>query len=147
MIQQQRGASTLRIVHSSMKNDTGRMRIDKWLWAARFFKTRSLAAQAVEGGKVEHNDARIKPAKELRAGDRLRIRVGEVEWCVTVRGISAQRGSASVAMLLYEEDAESVTRRQKQIAERKLVPHPAAGAKGRPTKKQRRQIIRFTSGE
>ena len=121
-----------------------RMRLDKWLWCARFFKTRSLATQAVDGGKVRLNSERVKPAKEITAGDRLTIHIGEFEWSIEVLGLSMQRGAAPVAQTLYREDPESRLRRQQQVAERKAAINPAAPLKGRPTKRDRRQIRRFT---
>lgn len=121
-----------------------RMRIDKWLWAARFFKTRSLASEAIENGRAKLNGVRVKPAREIRAGDRLEIHVGDADWVLTVRGLSMQRGPAPVAQRLYEEDPDSHARRQRQVSERKLAVNPAAEIKGRPTKRDRRQIHRFT---
>ena len=88
------------------------IRVDKWLWAARFFKTRSLATEAVLGGHVQVNGERAKPSREVRAGDSLRIRNGLVEWTVTVRGLSAKRGPAAVARELYEETPDSIVARQ-----------------------------------
>jgi ribosome-associated heat shock protein Hsp15 len=120
------------------------MRLDKWLWAARFFKTRSLATQAIENGRVKLNGARVKPAREVRASDRLELHLGELEWTVTVRALAMQRGPAPVAQTLYEEDPQSVARREAQAGERKLAASPAAAIKGRPTKRDRRQIHRFT---
>ena len=119
-------------------------RIDKWLWAARFFKTRSLAAKAVDGGKVRLNGESAKPSHGLKVGDELAIRVGELEWVVEVKALSRQRGPAAQAALLYAEREDSRARRQAAIALRKAQPHPAAGVKGRPTKKNRRLIHRFT---
>lgn len=116
------------------------MRIDKWLWAARFFKTRSLAAQAVDSGKVQLNGDRCKPAREIRLGDMLRVRNGELEWVVAVQGLSDKRGPASVAQTLYEETAESRAQREEQLAMRKLSSEPAREIKGRPTKRDRRQL-------
>jgi len=121
-----------------------KMRLDKWLWAARFFKTRSLATQAVEHGRVKLNGERVKPARDIRAGDRLGVHVGDVEWTLIVRALSMQRGPAPVAQLLYEEDQASQARRLQQMSERKLATNPAAEIKGRPTKRDRRQIHRFT---
>lgn len=121
-----------------------KMRLDKWLWAARFFKTRSLASQAIEHGRVKLNGERVKPAREVRPADRLDLRIGEVDWSVTVRALSMQRGPAPVAQALYAEDPDSLARRQAQVAERKLAASPAAMLKGRPTKRNRRQIHRFT---
>lgn len=126
------------------KTPSQKMRLDKWLWAARFFKTRSLANQAIENGRVKLNGERVKPAREVKAGDRLDLRVGELDWTVTVRALAMQRGPAPVAQALYEEDAESHVRRQAQQGERKLAAGPAAAVKGRPTKRDRRQIHRFT---
>ncbi len=120
------------------------MRLDKWLWAARFFKTRSLASQAIDHGRVTLGGERVKPAREIRPGDRLEIRIGEFTWVLTVTALSMQRGPAPVAQGLYEEDADSHARRQRQVSERKLAASPAAAIKGRPTKRDRRQIHRFT---
>jgi ribosome-associated heat shock protein Hsp15 len=122
------------------------LRIDKWLWAARFFKTRSLAAKAVEGGKVRLNGEGAKPSRALKPGDELAIRVGEFEWVVEVRALSRHRGPAAKAALLYAEREDSRARRLAAMAARKAQPHPAAAAKGRPTKKDRRLIHRFTEG-
>lgn len=121
-----------------------RMRLDKWLWAARFFKTRSLATQAIDQGRVKLNGDRIKPARELRPGDRLELHIGEFDWLLTVRALSMQRGPAPVAQLLYEEDPASHARRQQRMVERNLAANPSAAIKGRPTKRDRRQIHRFT---
>jgi ribosome-associated heat shock protein Hsp15 len=126
------------------KTSPERMRLDKWLWAARFFKTRSLATQAIEHGRVKLNGERIKPARDVKPGDRLEVHAGEVDWTLTVRALSMQRGPAPVAQALYEEDPASQARRQQQISERKLAGNPAAAIKGRPTKRDRRQIHRFT---
>jgi ribosome-associated heat shock protein Hsp15 len=120
------------------------LRIDKWLWAARFFKTRSLAAKAVDGGRVRLNGDSAKPSRALKPGDELAIRVGALEWVVEVKALSGQRGPAAQAALLYAEREDSRARRQAAIALRKVQPHPAAGVKGRPTKKDRRLIHRFT---
>ncbi len=119
-------------------------RLDKWLWAARFFKTRSLAAEAIQGGKVHVNGARVKPAHGVKLGESLSIRRGPDEYVVVVKGLARRRGPASQAALLYEETAQSVQRREALAAERKsqtaLLPHPPR----RPSKKERRQIVRFT---
>jgi ribosome-associated heat shock protein Hsp15 len=122
------------------------MRIDKWLWAARFFKTRSAAQQAVEGGRVKLNGERTKPARELKAGDTLSIRIGAYEWLVTVVRLTDRRGPAAVARTLYEEDPASHARRQEQVANRRLMIEPAAERHGRPTKKERRQLERWRRG-
>src|SRR5512135_1136 len=96
-----------------MHEDSDRVRVDKWLWAARFFKTRSLATEAVLGGHVHVGGERVKPAKEVRVGDRLEIRRGEERVAVVVTGVADRRGSASVAATLYEETAESVAARER----------------------------------
>jgi ribosome-associated heat shock protein Hsp15 len=120
------------------------VRLDKWLWAARFFKTRSLAVKAVDGGRVRVNGEGAKPSRDIKRGDELAIRVGELEWVVEVKALSRQRGPAAQAALLYAEREDSRARRQAALALRKVQPHPAAGVKGRPTKKDRRLIHRFT---
>lgn len=119
------------------------MRLDKWLWAARFFKTRTLASDAVSGGKVQLNGARVKPSREVKIDDRLEISHSEVHWEITVRAFSDKRGPAPEARLLYEESPESIARREAQRETRKLVADPAADLHGRPTKRDRRQINRF----
>jgi ribosome-associated heat shock protein Hsp15 len=130
---------------SEQEDKTG-VRIDKWLWAARFFKTRSLAAQAVSGGKVHLNAARTKPARELRIGDELNIRRGEVEWVIVVCGLSSKRGPAKESAQLYEETEQSKLKRQvlatQLRAEQMMQPY----IKGRPSKKERRDLLRFTRG-
>lgn len=119
------------------------VRIDKWLWAARFFKTRSLAADAVETGKVKLDGERIKPARAVRVGDKLHIDNGADAWEVEVLGISDKRGGAPVARLLYQESAASVARRAAEHERRKLFHEPGADIKGRPTKRDRRQLGHF----
>ncbi len=123
--------------------DQQRQRIDKWLWAARFFKTRSLAAAAVDGGLVKWNGQQVKPARELKPGDELDIVAGEQRWSVVVRGVNAQRRPAPEARLLYEETPESASRRLQQQELRSLAPIPGADLKGRPTKKAGRLIRGF----
>ena len=120
-----------------------RQRIDKWLWAARFFKTRSLAADAIDGGKVRWNGQTVKPAREVKPGDELEISAGEIRWTVIVRGLNHQRRPAPEARLLYEETAASTERRQRLEEVRRLAPMPGAGLKGRPTKKAGRLIRGF----
>ena len=112
------------------------MRLDKWLWAARFFKTRTLAVEAIEGGRVSVNEDRAKPAKEVKVGDRISIRRPPFEHVVLVKALSDKRGPASVAALLFEETEESRARRTVLAAEMKSMPQPRF--KGRPTKKTRR---------
>ncbi len=119
------------------------VRVDKWLWAARFFKTRSAAQQAIDGGRIKLDGERIKPAKTLDIGDRLSIHIGMYEWLVTVRGLSDRRGPATVARELYEESAESAARRAELIERRKAFGHPGADREGRPTKRDRRQLERW----
>src|ERR1700760_4421778 len=97
------------------------VRIDKWLWAARFFKTRGLATEAVLGGRVHVNGARVKPSRDVKAGDRVEVNVAQVDWTVVVRDVAEKRGPASVAQGLYEETAEYRLRRQRLAAERKLA--------------------------
>lgn len=123
--------------------DVQRQRIDKWLWAARFFKTRSLAAAAVDGGRIKWNGQNVKPARELKPGDELDIVAGETRWTVIVRGLNSHRRPAPEARLLYEESVESVARRLRMEEIRKLAPMPGANLKGRPTKKAGRQIRGF----
>ena len=120
------------------------IRIDKWLWAARFFKTRSLAAEAVTGGKVEINGERPKPSRVVRLGDRLNIRRGLYEWTIIVKDVSRLRGPAPQAQLLYEETQESVSKRAAAAAQRKFERPPYFDSPGRPSKKDRRAIDRFT---
>ena len=119
------------------------VRIDKWLWAARFFKTRSLAAQAVEGGRVKLNDARVKPAKLLRIGDRLDLQIGAYAWSIAVARLSDRRGPATSARELYVEAADSIARRTAEIAARRDGFHPVPEHGGRPAKKQRRILQRL----
>ncbi len=119
------------------------IRIDKWLWAARFFKTRSTAQQAVEGGKVKLHGERVKPAKEVRIGDELVIHIGAYEWAVRIAGLSDKRGSATVARALYIEDEASRVKREEQAALRKFAADPAQDRHGRPTKRERRQLERW----
>lgn len=116
------------------------VRIDKWLWAARFFKTRSLATDAVDGGKVRVNGERVKPARGVKIGDTLDIDNGSTEWEVAVQGLADKRGSASVAQTLYTETEASIARRQAKAEQRKFFREPGEAIKGRPTKRDRRQI-------
>ena len=125
------------------ESETTRVRVDKWLWAARFYKTRSLAATAVESGKVQVNGERAKPARALKPGDVLDIRNAALTWRITVAGLSERRGCAAVARALYSESEQSRKEREEKMAllrtERLSNPFPG----GRPTKRARRQIIRF----
>ncbi len=120
-----------------------KIRIDKWLWAARFFKTRSLAVDEIGKGRVQVNAQDAKPSREVRPGDTVTLRQGPVQRTVTVRGISGARGPAPVAQQLYEETAESVAARERAAEQRRLAPEPALGiTQGRPTKRDRRDIGR-----
>jgi ribosome-associated heat shock protein Hsp15 len=123
------------------------MRLDKWLWAARFFKTRSLAQQAVSAGRVQLNGDRTKPAHELKAGDMVVVRVADWRWEVKVVALSERRGPAEEARKLYDETAESRTERERRGDLRRWGAEPAAALKGRPTKRDRRLISEFTSGD
>jgi ribosome-associated heat shock protein Hsp15 len=125
------------------ESEAPRVRIDKWLWAARFFKTRALSAEAVEGGKVQVNGDRVKPAKALKRGDALVIRNGSYVWEITVLAMSERRGPASEAAKLYEESADSRAAREQMAATLKAENQSNPFPRGRPTKKQRRQIHRF----
>ncbi|EZQ12423.1 MULTISPECIES: RNA-binding S4 domain-containing protein [unclassified Acinetobacter] len=120
---------------------TDSMRIDKWLWAARFFKTRSIAKAAIEGGKVHHNNDRVKVSREVRVGMELTIQQGFEKKTVIVKALSSVRGGAPTAQLLYEETEVSIARRELLSAQRKL--HNLARPDHRPSKKDRRDITRF----
>lgn len=117
--------------------------MDRWLWAARFYKTRSQAAAAIEGGKVRLNDARPKTGAPVRVGDVVRVRSGPIERTVVVRGLGERRGTAAAAAKLYEETAESLDRRREREAQLKLMPETSFRGKGRPTKRQRRELDRL----
>src|SRR5690349_5228508 len=127
-------------------DDIDETRIDKWLWAARFFKTRSQATAAVTGGKVEINGDPAKPSKPVKVGDRIRLRLGPAEYRITVTGIGERRGSAAVAQSLYEESAESIAERQRIASERRFASAPSYEEKGRPSKKDRRDLERWRRG-
>lgn len=122
-----------------------RIRIDRWIWAARFAKTRALAAAAIDGGKVEVNGERAKRARLVGPGDRVRIRQGAFEFRVEVRGVSERRGPAPAARALYEEEAESRAARDTLARQLKSAPAVFYDGKGRPSKKQRRDIDGFKS--
>ncbi len=122
------------------------MRLDKWLWAARFFKTRSLAQQAIEAGRVKLNEQRVKPAHALKVSDSIWIRVGDFEWRIHVKALSERRGPAEEARKLYEETAASRAERERRADLRRWGPEPAAEIKGgRPTKRDRRRLEELTS--
>lgn len=124
-------------------------RIDKWLWTARFFKTRSLAAQAVSGGKIHVEKQRVKPSKEIKIGANLQIHKDGFEWNVTVTGVAKQRVSAKEAALLYEESVESIEKRQKQAAQRREERQFLGfyEPEHKPNKKDRRLIHQFKRAE
>jgi ribosome-associated heat shock protein Hsp15 len=124
-----------------------RTRVDKWLWAARFYKTRSLAAEAVAGGKVQVNGERVKRAKPLQVGDEVRIRQGPFEHHVLVRELSGQRGPAARAVELYEETPASRAAREALALQLKTLHSAFLPERGRPTKKDRRDIRRFKGRE
>ena len=134
-------------MHREDENEEDKLRLDKWLWAARFFKTRSLAAEAIGGGKVTLNGERAKPAKPLKLGDEIRVQIGQFQHVVIVRALSDRRGPASVAQTLYEETVESRDARARLAEQLRMAP---AGLvyeeKGRPTKRDRREISRFRKG-
>lgn len=131
-----------------ISTDAGaKLRIDKWLWAARFFKTRSLAADAVDKGHVRIGGAAVKPAKEVRVGDLVEIEIERIVWQVEVLGVCDVRGPASVAQTLYAETGESKAKRQVELERRKTYREPAAELHGRPTKRDRRVIDRFSGGD
>ena len=130
----------------SSAHDQARVRLDRWLWAARFYKTRSLAKTAVDGGKVHLNGTRTKPAKEVGPGDRLTITRGEVEQTVTVMNVAERRGSATIAARLYEETPESVDTRERLRSERRMRAAGLTVPKSRPNKKQRRALRELKTG-
>lgn len=123
-------------------NLQARIRLDKWLWAARFFKTRTLSSEAIDKGRVKVNDQATKPSRELRQGDTVWLRTGDVERTVVVVGLSGLRGSATLAARLYLETPESHARRQALAEQRRLAPEPAHSiTQGRPTKRDRRDLV------
>ena len=129
---------------SSTSNDAARVRLDKWLWAARFFKTRGLSSEEIDKGRIQVNGQPAKPGKEVRVGDRIDIRTGYVTRTVEVLALSGVRGPATVAALLYRETTESVAARAMAAEQRRLAPEPALSLnQGRPSKKDRRSIERL----
>ncbi len=123
------------------------VRLDKWLWAARFFKTRAEASLAIGAGKVEVNDAKAKRAKILHVGDRIRIRKSPYEFRLTVRVLSEQRGRAAQAATLYEEEPASKAARERLSQQLRIAPTPGYEGKGRPTKRDRRELERLRGDE
>jgi ribosome-associated heat shock protein Hsp15 len=125
------------------EGEDGRVRLDKWLWAARFYKTRSLASEAVAGGKVQVNGDRAKRARPLLVGDEVRVRQGQYEFLVVVRALSSRRGPASVAAELYEERPGSRAAREAMALKLKTLHAAFVPEKGRPTKRDRRDLERL----
>ena len=123
-----------------------RVRLDKYLWAARFYKTRSISTEAIDGGKVRLNGDRVKPAKEVKAGDMIELRAGDSEYAILVKALADKRGSADIARTLYEETAESQTTRAAAAEKRRRISDPAEQIFARPTKKDRRKLDRFHGG-
>jgi len=125
------------------------MRVDKWLWAARFYKTRSLAQRAIAAGQVRLADERVKASHELRVGDALVVRKDQIEWRFVVRALSDKRGPAEAARTLYEESAESLQERARRSDLRRFGAEPASSIRGRPTKRDRRRLeeLAHRSGE
>jgi ribosome-associated heat shock protein Hsp15 len=120
------------------------VRLDKWLWAARFFKTRSLAQQAIAAGRVKLDDARVKSSHDIKPGNSIAIRVGDFEWQITVKELSDKRGPAEQARKLYQESEASRAERERRKDLRRWGAEPASTLKGRPTKRDRRTLERFT---
>ena len=126
-----------------MSHELSSVRVDKWLWAARFFKTRSLATDAAEGGRVQVNGLRAKPAKEVRVGDRVEVSIGDMLWELHVEGLSDKRGPAPEARKLYRESEASTARREQAMENRRLQVEPSQEIHGRPTKRDRRVMDRW----
>jgi ribosome-associated heat shock protein Hsp15 len=125
-----------------------KLRIDKWLWAARFYKTRTLASEEIDKGRVHINGVAVKPAREVKAGDTVLVRIGTVSRSVVVQGVSDKRGGAPQAALLFTETPESIVARLAAAEQRRLAPEPALGhTQGRPTKRERRDTDRVWDGQ
>ena len=130
-----------------MPDPVQRVRVDKWLWAARLHRTRSLAAEAVKGGRVQVNGQRVRASKEVGAGDELEVTIGQTRRVVVVRAVAERRGPAKEAALLYEETAQSVAARELAAERRRLEsPPPGANLAGRPTKRDRRRFEQSRRG-
>jgi ribosome-associated heat shock protein Hsp15 len=127
----------------NLQEHSRRVRLDKWLWAARFYKTRGLSADAIVAGKIDVNGERAKRARLVQAGDRIRIRIGPYEHVITVKDVSEKRGSAPIAQGLYDEDAESKKAREAMAAHVRAMNASTGYESGRPTKKDRREIERL----
>jgi ribosome-associated heat shock protein Hsp15 len=130
-----------------MTSATNKVRLDRWLWAARLFKTRAQASQEIAGGKVHVNGARAKAAKLVQIGDAVHIRKGPFEFQLTVRGLSERRGPPRDAAALYEEDPNGRRAREQHAEQLRLAPSPSYGGRGRPTKKERRDIERLRDAD
>jgi ribosome-associated heat shock protein Hsp15 len=126
---------------------TGGVRLDKWLWAARFYKTRSLATAAINAGEVRVARERVKPARDVKVGDELQVRRGDDVMDIVVRELSSVRGAAPVAQRLYDETGESRQRRARAAERRALAREPALDLKGRPTKRDARELRRLRGGD
>ena len=125
-----------------------KLRIDKWLWAARFYKTRTLASEEIDKGRVHINGVAVKPAREVKAGDTVLVRIGPISRSVVVQGVSDKRGGAPQAALLFTETPESIHARLAAAEQRRLAPEPALGhTQGRPTKRERRDTDRVWDGQ
>ena len=125
-----------------------KLRIDKWLWAARFYKTRTLASEEIDKGRVHINGVAVKPAREVKAGDTVMVRIGPISRSVVVQGVSDKRGGAPQAALLFTETPESIQARLAAAEQRRLAPEPALGhTQGRPTKRERRNTDRVWDGQ
>ncbi|MDO9271582.1 MAG: RNA-binding S4 domain-containing protein [Rugosibacter sp.] len=127
--------------------DLSRQRIDKWLWAARFFKTRRLATEAIDAGRIKLNGQPVKPSREVKCGDLVEMKLGDTLWIVCVHGTNAQRRPAPEARMLYAETPESVAHRAQQREMKQMAPTPGATLRGRPTKKAGRLIRGFSFNE
>lgn len=126
-----------------MNQQEDKQRLDKWLWAARFFKTRALASEAVSGGKVHLNGSRVKPGRVVKAGDQLHITKGQLEYQLVVKALNPKRRPAKEAVLLYEESTESIAAREQRMGEIKILNAQMPFIEKRPSKKDRRQIVQF----
>ena len=135
------------MAESAKGSEQQTQRLDRWLWVARFFKTRGRAAAAVSGGKVQVAGERVKPSRHVRSGTSLEIRRGPVQWQVVVRSVAKHRRPASEAALLYEETPESIEQREREAEQRKLEAGKRRERLGKPSKHQRRDAMRLKSGE